>query len=486
MLAARELAGYTLSQADILRKAMGKKDPAVMAREESRFVEGAAAGGLEREVAQETFQQIAEFAGYGFNKSHAVGYALVAYVAGWLKRHFPVHFTASLLTAQQRSGDRDERIARTRAKAEAAGIPILPPDAQTSGADAEVEGGGVRYGLAAVKQMGERAARAIETARQRCGRFESLTHMLEEVEPGTLNRGSLEALTGAGALDCLGVDRSRIVGGIPRALRAASRARARRESGAQALFGGEDPTPRDHFPETAPWSDAERLERERAALGFYWSGHPGRDLRRAFPRAATEVSGLLEARKDREVSVVGLVRSLERRRTRDGRRMGKFQLEDDTGSIAVVVFPDNWAGAPELETEPAVLVRGALKGRNAASGAGAARGDGPEIIASEVLLASDALWRGIRCVEIEVSDPDAVAVALRDLLQEHRGNVRLDLRLRSEGVESLLTTAMPVAPNPSFGSAVVSLLGRPSLRVDGRPVPAFALAEPAATPDSAS
>ena len=117
MLAARQLAGYTLGQADILRKAMGKKDPAVMAREENRFVEGAAGAGLDRGVAQETFRQIAEFAGYGFNRSHAVGYALVAYVGAWLKRHFPLHFTASLLTAQQRSSDRDDRIARTRAEA---------------------------------------------------------------------------------------------------------------------------------------------------------------------------------------------------------------------------------------------------------------------------------------------------------------------------------------------------------------------------------
>ena len=204
MLVAQKLAGYSLNRADGLRKAMGKKDPEAMAKEEGGFVEGAVAGGLSRGVAQETFQQIAKFAGYGFNRSHAVGYALVAYVAGWLKTHFPLHFLASLLTAQHRSGDKDERIARIRQSAEAAGIQVLPPDIQQSGAEALVEGNAVRYGLGAIKQVGARAAREIERARRACGRFESLRHFLEAVEPKALNRGVVESLCGAGALDFLG------------------------------------------------------------------------------------------------------------------------------------------------------------------------------------------------------------------------------------------------------------------------------------------
>ena len=475
MLAARELAGYTLAQADILRKAMGKKDPAVMAEEESRFVEGAAARGLDRRVAQETFQKIAEFAGYGFNKSHAVGYALVAYVSAWLKTHFPIHFTASLLTASQRSADRDERIAMTRAGAEAAGIEVLPPDVQTSGADAEVVGQGVRYGLAAVKQLGLQAARAIEAARSRCGAFASLTHMLEQVEGGALNRASLEALAGAGALDFLGRDRARIVAAIPRALGAANRLRARREEGAQALFGSGNEVPEDYFPEAAPWSPAERLEHERAALGYYWSGHPGSELRAAFSEAAAGgIRGLRRGREAREVSVVGLVRALERRNTRDQRRMGRFRLEDDTGAVGVVAFPDAWESAPALEEEPAVFVRGRLKPGPADDAGGGSRSDGPEIIATEIRLAEDAIWRGAQRLEIRVTNPEETAVPLRNLLDRYRGTIRLDLRIRADGLECVLRTETAVAASPDFARAVRRLLGPDALRRDGQPVPAFA------------
>ncbi len=481
MLAARELAGYSLGQADILRKAMGKKDPRVMKREQTRFVEGAAANGLDRTVAQETFRQIAEFAGYGFNRSHAVGYALVAYVGGWLKHHFPLHFTASLLTAQHRASDRDERIARTRAEAEKAKIRILPPDAERSGAAACVEGDAVRYGLGAVKHVGERAAQAIEEARERIGPFASLGQLLEEVEGGILNRGSLEALTGAGAFDFLGVERSRIVAGIPTALAVANRARARREHGALALFGDADTAPVDRFPEAPPWTDAERLEHERGALGFYWSGHPGKELRRAFPAASSGIRAVRRGADRRAVTVVGLVRSLEKRMTRRGQRMGKFRVEDDTGAISVVAFSEAWRDAPELELEPAVLVRGALRVRSGEDGSGG-RGAPAEIVATEIRLAPEVFWRGARGIEVAVERPDAVAVPLRNLVERRRGQAPMDLRILADGVESVLRTAVAVAPSATLVAELETLLGPGAVRVDGRPVPSFARSPVAENP----
>ena len=476
MLVAQKLAGYSLGQADILRKAMGKKNPDVMAREEGRFVEGAVAGGLPRRVAEETFQQIAKFAGYGFNRSHAVGYALVAYVAGWLKTHFPRHFLASLLTAQHRSGDKDERIARIRQGAEAAGIPVLPPDVQRSGAEALVEGTGVRYGLGAVKQVGDRAAREIERARRASGEFESLRQFLEVVEARALNRGALEALCCAGALDFLRVPRWRILPAIPAAIEAANRARGRKDAGVQFLFGGESAAPVDVFPEAPPWSEAERLRREREALGFYWEGHPATEYRAVLESVVTgPVDAALAAGMKAEVSVVGLVRELRKRTTRTGRPMGNFTLEDETGTIGVVVFPDLWETCPSLENEPVVVVRGGLKGGRGGSSRGGGRGSQrSELVASDILLADEAPYRRAQWAELVVTEPEPVESDLRDLLGEHPGQIPLQLRVHARGMEFVIQTATPIHPNRALARAAWELLGPGTLLLDGRLPPSFA------------
>jgi len=475
MLVAQKLAGFSLNRADGLRKAMGKKDPEAMAKEEGGFIEGAVAGGLSRGVAQETFQQIAKFAGYGFNRSHAVGYALVAYVAGWLKTHFPLHFLASLLTAQHRSGDKDERIARIRQSAEAAGIQVLPPDIQQSGAEALVEGNAVRYGLGAIKQVGERAAREIERARRACGRFESLRHFLEAVEPKALNRGVVESLCCAGALDFLGVPRWRILPAIRGALEAAHRARGRKEAGVQSLFGGKAVTPGDVFPEAPAWVDAERLRRERESLGFYWEGHPATEYRAALETIVTgPVKAALNAKPKAAAGVVGLVRELRKRTTRGGRPMGQFTLEDETGTVGVVVFPDLWEGCPSLDGEPVVVVQGNLRGDATGSSGGGRRGQRGELAASEILLADEAPYLLAHRVELLVAEPERLGNDLRDLIREHPGQKPLLLRVQVRGVEVLLETATPIRPSRAFARAARELLGPDTLLLDGRAPPSFA------------
>lgn len=476
MLAAQKLAGYSLGQADILRKAMGKKDPDTMRREEGRFLKGAVAGGLSRKVAQETFQQIAKFAGYGFNRAHAVGYALVAFVAGWLKTHFPLHFLASLLTAQQRSGDKDERIARIRAGAEAAGIPIYPPDVQRSGAEALVEGQGVRYGLAAVKQVGFRAAQALEAARRNSGRFESLSHLLAEVDMKCLNRGALESLACAGALDFLEVSRAQVVAAIPAALETANRARGRRDAGVQSLFGSENELPKDSFGDAAPWSEAERLRREREALGFYWRGHPATEYRAGFgKRVSGPVNGALASREPQEVTLVGLVRDLRKRSTRDGRGMANFRLEDETGTIRVVAFPDTWQDCPALEDEPAVLVRGRLKAETPRDQDASRPGGTSELVASQVWLAAEAPFASASRVELVVRDPRMAAEGLGELLARYPGATPLRLRLRAAGVEAVLETTTPVRAERKLAVDAIALLGPGAVLLDGRAPPPFAL-----------
>ena len=470
MWAARELAGYSLAQADILRKAMGKKDPAVMAAQEKAFVEGASERGLPRKVAQETFAQIAKFAGYGFNRAHAVGYALVAYVSGWLKALYPVHFMASLLTAQQRSSDKDDRIARTRNSAEERGIRVLPPDLRSSGADARVEKGAVRFGLAALKGVGQPAARAVVEARETLGGVRTLAELLGELDLRAVNRGVLEAFAGAGALDFLGVPRSRVSAAIPQAIRAAQRARARKDEGAQALFGGGGERPADAFAEAPEWSEEERLRREREALGFYWRGHPAKAYREALGGWVSGPISSVTSSGEQEVRIVGLVRRLRKRTTRDGRPMANFAVEDETGHLSVVVFPGEWEHCPSLEQEPAVCVSGRTR-----KDSGASADDPPEISASRVLLASAAPFEFARRVDLEVADPTEVRRSLELLVGRHPGTATLQLRLGAKGAGSALRVGAGVRPNAEFAAEAISVLGPDAVWLNDRPLPSFAL-----------
>lgn len=470
MWAARELAGYSLAQADILRKAMGKKDPAVMAAQEKAFVEGASERGLPRKVAQETFAQIAKFAGYGFNRAHAVGYALVAYVSGWLKALYPVHFMASLLTAQQRSSDKDDRIARTRNSAEERGIRVLPPDLRSSGADARVEKGAVRFGLAALKGVGQPAARAVVEARETLGGVRTLAELLGELDLRAVNRGVLEAFAGAGALDFLGVPRSQVSAAIPQAIRAAQRARARKDEGAQALFGGEGERPADAFAEAPEWSEEERLRREREALGFYWRGHPAKAYREALRGWVSGPISSVTSSGEQEVRIVGLVRLLRKRTTRDGRPMANFAVEDETGHLSVVVFPGEWEHCPSLEQEPAVCVSGRTR-----KDSGASPDDPPEISASRVLLASAAPFEFAQRVDLEVADPTEVRRSLELLVGRHPGTATLQLRLGPRGARSALRVGAGVRPNAEFAAEAVSVLGPDAVWLNDRPLPSFAL-----------
>ena len=353
---------------------------------------------------------------------------------------------------------------------------MLPPDVQRSGAEAVVEGNGVRYGLEAVKQVGSRAAREIERARRERGGFESLRELLEAVEPKALNRGVLEALCCAGALDCLGVPRWRILPAIPGTLEAAHRARGRREAGVQSLFGGAVESPVDVLPEAPPWSDAERLRREREALGFYWEGHPATEYRAALETVVTgPVKAALGAKPKAAAGVVGLVRELRKRTTRGGRPMGQFTLEDETGAIGVVVFPDLWEACPSLDGEPVVVVRGNLRGDGAGTpGGGGRRGQRGEIAASEILLADEAPYRLARRVELLVAEPERLGNDLKDLLREHAGQKPLLLRVQVRGIEVLLETATPIRPSRAFARAAWELLGPDTLRLDGRAPPSFA------------
>src|SRR5437764_291717 len=277
MQIAQRVAGYTLGQADLLRKAMGKKIAAMMAAERDKFVAGAQAQGYESRKANEIFDYIEPFARYGFNKSHSVAYALVAYQTAWLKVHHPRHFMAALMSSEM---DRTESIVKFIHEAKSMGIEVLPPDVNESNMFFTVVGPNIRFGLGAVKGVGESAIESILEARRRFGRFTSLLQFCEEVDLRACNKKVLEALVKSGSFDFMGETRKALFEQLESSADSAQREKDARERGQSSLFGGggQAPSPvrvdsRGRLSSTE-WPEEEKLKYEKETLGFYVSGHP--------------------------------------------------------------------------------------------------------------------------------------------------------------------------------------------------------------------
>ncbi|MDT8449486.1 MAG: DNA polymerase III subunit alpha [Wenzhouxiangellaceae bacterium] len=291
MQIAQVVAGYTLGAADLLRRAMGKKDRAAMAEQRTIFVAGAAGKSLNESEAGYLFDLIETFAGYGFNKSHSVAYALVAYHTAWLKAHYPAEFMAAVLSADM---DKTDKVANLIEDCRAMQLEIRPPDVNASHWRFEVEDGAIRYGLGAVKGVGEGAIETLMAARDRLGRFESLGGLLREIDLQRLTKKTVETLIRAGALDSVHANRSALMQALPDAWAAAERHQTDREAGQASLFGGENTETAagavdDELPDVSDWTARQRLRAERETLGLYLSGHPMDDL-------AEELAGFVTCR----------------------------------------------------------------------------------------------------------------------------------------------------------------------------------------------
>jgi DNA polymerase-3 subunit alpha len=367
MQIARVVAGYTLGRADILRKAMGKKDPRLMAEQRAGFVEGAAEQGLTEAEATRLFDMIETFAGYGFNKSHSVAYALVAYQTAWLKAHYPAEFMAAVLSADL---DKTDKIANLIEDCRAMQLEVRPPDVNRSHWRFEVEDGAIRYGLGAVKGVGEAAIDAIVEARGRVGRFDALAQMLREVELARLTRKTMETLVRAGALDSISSNRSALMQALPDAWSSAERHQADTAAGQASLFGGgASPGPADEtvdvLPDVPNWTARQRLRAERETLGLYLSGHPMDDLADEVAGFATcrlgdvagrfgggDNGGASSRRQGVPMTLAGLVVAVRRRPGK-----GAFAaIDDGSGRLEVAVFERNLADCAELLVADEVIV----------------------------------------------------------------------------------------------------------------------------------
>jgi DNA polymerase-3 subunit alpha len=461
MQIARDLAGFTLEDADNLRRAMGKKSKAVMAEQEERFVAGAVENGIGRDVARRVWDQMVTFAGYGFNKSHSAAYAVITFRTAHLKAHWPVEFMAAQLTSEISGSNATDRIAHGVAVCREMGLQILPPDANESFAEFTVVDGKIRFGLEAVKNVGHGAALAIAEERGQGGPFNSLQDLCERVDLQRVNAKAVECLVKSGAFDFTGMRRSQLMAILPEAIDLGSALARERTSGQASLFGEAEAaalaSSRIQPPDQPEWGDAERLACEKDLLGIYLTGHPlDHHARELEGIDFTPTMRIPELAPGTDVQILGLVCAVRPITTRRGDRMAFVTVEDYTGTTEVLVFSDAYAKHRDLlRVDSALCLRGRVQSRN---------GD-KRLAVEEFLEPAQAAETLTRWYPVPLPWAQEITVPLDEalgrldaLLQAHPGNWRVCLRaVTPQGGRVELPTGRRVTPSPQLDREIAAL-----------------------------
>ncbi len=421
MQASVELAGFSMSDADNLRKAMGKKKPEEMAKQREKFIEGSVARSLKRKGAEEIFDQMEKFAGYGFNKSHSAAYAVLAFQTAWLKAHYPREFMAALLTSE--SGDTD-KVVKYINECREMGIRVDPPDINSSSLFFTVHAEGIRFGLAAVKNVGQAAIESILQARERVGVFTSLRQFCREVDTRKVNKRVIEGLIKAGAFDGTGSRRAQLLEGLDGALESSQQIQRDRQVGQGNIFENMSAPMRDELPDVEELPEHKLLAFEKEALGFYITGHPLARFEEKIRLYSTADTVSLSNLKDAAaVTIGGMVTKLTPKKTKKGESMAIASLEDVNGSVEVVFFPKVWGlSMAVLEGEEPVLVTGRLNLSESV----------PKIHANGVMPLSEAAEKVVKKVHLKIVaaglESDDLQ-ALKDILGRYRGDSPVFLHL---------------------------------------------------------
>ena len=412
MRIASTLAGFSLGDADLLRRAMGKKKPEEMAKQQKKFIDGAAEKDIATAKAEEVFDLMAHFAGYGFNKSHSAAYAMITYQTAYLKAHYPVEFLAALLTSEAENTD---KVVKYIAECRDMSIPVLPPDVNHSDRHFSVVEGGIRFGLAAVKNVGEAAIESILATREGRGPFASLADFCKQVDLRKVNRRVIEGLIKCGAFDSRGAYRSQLMESLDAAMEAAQAIQRDRAHGQTNLFGAIDEAAGPELPDIEEWPENKLLTLEKESLGFYITGHPLASVAKDLERLTTPTSELAGAGDGREVMVGGLVATLKHHRNKKGDAMAFITLEDLYGFVEVVVFPKVYQACSQLLLEEEPLV---VRGRADVSESSV------KVIADEILPLEEAGETLVKAVHIRLLSPGVTTEFLENLqrlLKDHRG-----------------------------------------------------------------
>ncbi|MGD0962901.1 MAG: DNA polymerase III subunit alpha [Candidatus Acidiferrales bacterium] len=462
MQIANRLAGFSLGDADLLRRAMGKKKPEEMAAQREKFLTGCAARKVPAKKAEKIFDLMAEFAGYGFNKSHSCAYALLAYQTAWLKTHYPVEFMAAMLTSE--TGN-IEKVVKFINEARSMSITVLPPDVNSSDVDFTPVGDQIRFGLRAIKNVGENTVKGILVARETLGRFTSFFEFVESVEARQLNKRVLESLIRAGAMDGLGAHRAQMIAVTDRAVERAQKVQRARDSGQHGLFGGGSSQsaapPPEILPEVEEWPEHEILAAEYATLGFYISGHPlDKYAGRLKDLNATELSSMEGKRNNEDIVVAGIIVQARPMRSRRGARWAILTLQDRTGVIEALVFPEAFQKLePILKAATPLLVKGRV----------AVEDVGTRVIVSDARLLDQMADRppNLLRVRLDLSAVDSRALnQLHELFSSRPGPCRVAFELvKDDGTEATLEASSAVRADRELVERVREICGSDSVAV---------------------
>ncbi|MGA3090905.1 MAG: DNA polymerase III subunit alpha [Terriglobales bacterium] len=471
MQAANKLAGYSLGEADLLRRAMGKKNVEEMAKQRERFVQGATKNGFPPKKIEKIFDLMAQFAGYGFNKSHSAAYALLAYHTAYLKTHHPVDFMAALLTSV--TGNTDD-VVKYINECREMGIAVEPPDINVSDAYFTPHGPAIRFGLAAVKNVGSNAIESVVAARKKLQRnFKSFYEFCEEVDLRLLNKRVLESLIKSGAMDCFG-RRAQLVHVLDKAVERAEKVQRDAQLGQHGLFmtemfteAEETDFQREKLPDIPDWDEHTRLAAEKEILGFFITGHPmekyTEKLGDLHALSTQDIAAMKKStNKDETITTAGLITGLRVSKSRKGDLWAQAALEDMSGKVELLVFPEAYKKlAEKVKLEVPVLIRGGVRIEEGAS---------PKVTANEIMPLDEARVPLPKALRIRIpleSATGGTVDALHALCRERHGEAKVLFDVERDGDFMVVMEAegYNVMPDRNFLGRVEALCGRGSVRV---------------------
>jgi DNA polymerase-3 subunit alpha len=472
------LGDIPLREAYTLIKAISKKKARTIAKERERFIVGCVDKGLKKQQASQIFELIERFAGYGFNKSHSTRYAFIAYQTAYMKAHWPVEFMAALLTYEM---DNTDKVVDYINECNRMGIKVLAPDINESGVDftplyerdenGQKKKGVVRFGLAAVKGIGEKAVEQIIVARKQVGKFESLFHFCENVDLRAANKQVLEALIKSGAFDGLGGNRPQMMAGLEKAMEFGASLQSDKQKGQMSIFGQiaeEDDYSQDHnsLPDIAPWPEPQMLAYEKQVLGFYVTSNPLSHHAETINIYSTHNSSeLKQTTQEKQVIIGGMITKIRYNITKTGRNAGSkmavFTLEDLQGQIEVVMFPDALNSFSNiLNPDAIVFVKGKLDYRR----------ERPNILAAELITLDEVRDKLAAKVRIRLNAKDVTkekVATIKSICQHHKGRSPVFVTIRTDKgrVSATADKGLSVNPDLDFCRKMRQLVGEDNLQL---------------------
>ncbi len=443
---ANEVGGFTLSGADTLRRAMSKKNVKVMQAKRVEFVNGAAKKNVSEKAANEIFDAIEKFAGYGFNKSHAACYSLVAYQTAYLKAYYPAEFMAATISSEMGSSN---RVTILLEECRRMNLKILPPDVNESFDDFVVIGDAIRFGLGAVKNVGHGAIKAIVHTRKKGGKFKTIFDMCSRVDKSSLNRKALESLILAGALDSLEGTRAQQYASVDSAVEFAQRTQAKENKSQTSMFNSDEESmsiSEPLLPEVDDWSKTEILNKEKVILGFYLSGHPLDKYREeVYTFSTVTIDSVDELKDGQHVRLCGIFTDLKKHIDRKKRTMVFLKIEDFTGSLEGIVFSDPYEKYQQnIYEDSLVMVMGKINTRETESA---------KILIDEVITLDEARKRFTKnlCLAFETEQiSESLINELKVLLENYKGEIPVFFNVKTPDKGDFILRSKSVKVSPSL------------------------------------